>query len=100
MCCDLSSHTFPSMQGTLAKRTKPALQSNFAKEPFRPSRSNTGVGDSAKMIDTMNENINFQCLTHGRVHMGLGSFQRFMAHKISWCTRISYLHEIPYDTLP
>jgi len=34
-----STLTIPSLQGTLAKHTKPALQPNFAKEPFRLSRS-------------------------------------------------------------
>jgi hypothetical protein len=27
------------LQGTLAKRTKPGLKPNFAKEPFSPTRS-------------------------------------------------------------
>lgn len=31
--------TLPSLQGTLAKPTEPTLHTNFAKEPFRPSRS-------------------------------------------------------------
>jgi len=31
------THTVPSLQGTLAKRSSPTLQPNFAKEPFRPS---------------------------------------------------------------
>jgi len=31
----------PSLQGTLAKRAKPPLQPNFAKEPFRPSHADT-----------------------------------------------------------
>jgi hypothetical protein len=35
----IHNHTIPSLQGTLAKHTKPTLQPNFAKEPFRPSRS-------------------------------------------------------------
>jgi len=55
--------TIPSLQGTLAKRTKPALKPNFAKEPFRPSRSNAGLRDSANLIDKLIENINRQCLT-------------------------------------
>jgi hypothetical protein len=44
--------TIPSLQGTLAKHTKPALQSNFAKEPFRPSHFDSGLRDSANMIDS------------------------------------------------
>jgi len=43
--------TVPSLQGTLAKHSKPTLQPNFAKEPFCPSRSNVGLRDSANMID-------------------------------------------------
>jgi len=58
----LQTHTVPSLQGTLAKRTKPTLQPNFAKEPFRPSRSNAGLRDSANMIDKQIKNINRQCL--------------------------------------
>jgi hypothetical protein len=57
--------TFPQLQGTLAKRTMPTLHPNFAKEPFRPSRSNAGLRDSANMIDKQIENINRQCLTAG-----------------------------------
>lgn len=55
--------TVPSLQGTLAKRTKPALQPNFAKEPFRPSRSNAEPRDNVNMLDKRNENKNRQCLT-------------------------------------
>ena len=45
--------TIPSLQGTLAKRTKPALQPNFAKEPFSQSHSNARLKDSANMIDKL-----------------------------------------------
>ena len=38
--------TIPSLQGTFAKRSKPALQPNFAKEPFSPSRSNPKIADA------------------------------------------------------
>jgi len=38
--------TIPSLQGTFAKRSKPALQPNFAKEPFSPSRSNPKTADA------------------------------------------------------
>jgi hypothetical protein len=40
--------TIPSLQGTLAKRTKPTLQPNFAKEPFIPSRSDPKTADAQK----------------------------------------------------
>ena len=33
------TYSIPSLQGTLAKRLRPTLQPNFAKEPFSPSRS-------------------------------------------------------------
>ncbi len=59
----ISTHTAPSLQGTLAKRTEPTLQTNFTKEPFRPSRSNAGLRDSANLIDKQIENINRHCLT-------------------------------------
>lgn len=53
----IATHTVPSLQGTLAKRTKPTLQPNFDKEPFRPSRSNAGQRDSATLIDILIEII-------------------------------------------
>jgi len=53
----------PSLQGTLAKRTKPTLQPNFAKEPFCPSRSNAGLRDSANLLDKPIDSKNRQCLT-------------------------------------
>jgi hypothetical protein len=61
----LSSLTIPLLQGTLAKRTKPTLIPNFAKEPFRPSRSNAGLRHSACLIDKQIVNKNRQCLTAG-----------------------------------
>lgn len=63
MWCDLQPLTIPSLQGTLAKHTKPTLQTNFAKEPFRPSLSTAGFRESADMIDKQNENENRQCPT-------------------------------------
>jgi len=56
-------HTIPSLQGTLAKRSKPTQQPNFAKEPFRPFHSNAGLRDNANLVDKLIENINRQCLT-------------------------------------
>ena len=61
----IATHTVPSLQGTLAKRTKPTLQPNFAKEPFRSSRSDAGLRDSVSMIDKQIEYKNRQCLTSG-----------------------------------
>jgi hypothetical protein len=43
--------TIPSLQGTLAKRTRPALKPNFAKEPFRPSRFNDQLIDIVNLIN-------------------------------------------------
>ncbi len=59
----MPTHTIPSLQGTLAKRSKPTLQPIFAKEPFRPSRSNAGLRYGTNLIDKRIENINRQCLT-------------------------------------
>ncbi len=59
----IHNHTIPSLQGTLAKHTKPTLQPNFAKEPFRPSRSNAGLRDSENLIDKQINTNNRQCLT-------------------------------------
>ena len=59
----MPNHTIPSLQGTLAKRSKPTPQPNFAKEPFRPSRSNAGLRNSTNLINKLIENINRQCLT-------------------------------------
>ena len=53
----IATHTVPSLQGTLAERTKPTLQPNFAKEPFRPSCSNAGQRDSANLIGILIEII-------------------------------------------
>jgi len=36
-------HSIPSLQGTLAKRTKPTLKPIFAKEPFSLSRSEAEI---------------------------------------------------------
>jgi len=35
----MPTHAIPSLSGTLAKRTKPMLKPNFAKEPSIPSRT-------------------------------------------------------------
>ncbi len=60
--------TIPLLQGTLAKRAKLTLKPNFAKEPFRPSRSNTGLRDSVSLIDKLIENNYRQCLTRNIAH--------------------------------
>ncbi len=65
------NHTIPSLQGTLAKRTKPTLQPNFAKEPFRPSRSKAGLGYHANLkSNQINMNNNRQCLTANILQRG------------------------------
>ena len=94
------SHTVPSLQGTLAKHTKPTLQPNFAKEPFRQSRSNAGLIDSANKIYKQIENKNRQCLTAGIVHAGFSGLHKFMARKKGQCTLIGNRFVIPHDTIP
>ena len=59
-------HTIPSLQGTLAKRSRLTLQPNFVKEPFHPSRSNTGLRESTNLISKQIDNIDRQCLTTKR----------------------------------
>jgi hypothetical protein len=54
-----------SLQGTLSKRTKPTLQSNFAKEPFRPF---SGLRDITYLINRLIEDKNRQCLTANKSH--------------------------------
>jgi hypothetical protein len=92
--------TIPSLQGTLAKPTKPILLPNFAKEPFRPSRSSDGLRDSTNLINKQIENKNRQCLTAGIVHAGFSGLLLFVARKKSWCTLIGNLLVIPHDTIP
>ena len=59
----------PSLQGTLAKRLKPTPKPNFAKEPFRPSRPNTGQRDSAAKIKRLNNELkNGQLVTMAKKH--------------------------------
>ena len=43
---------------------------------------------------------NKQHTTHGIVHAGFIGFRRFVARKKGRCTRISYRHVIPHDTIP
>lgn len=63
--------TILSLQGTLAKRTKPSLHQNFAKEPFRPSRSKAGLGYHANLkSNQINMNNNRQCLTANILQRG------------------------------
>jgi len=67
----IATPTVPSLQGTLAKHTKPSLQPNFAIEPFRPSRSKAGLGNNAKLLDKLINNFNRQCLTSGHKKFGV-----------------------------
>lgn len=46
--------TISSLQGTLAKPTNPILQSDFAKEPFRPFHNGRKTGNSDNMINEQN----------------------------------------------
>jgi hypothetical protein len=63
--------TFPSLKGTLAKRTKPTLHPNFAKKPFSPSRSNADLRDNVNIIDKQIVNINRQRLTTNISNLGV-----------------------------
>jgi hypothetical protein len=40
--------SIPSLKGIFAKRSKPTLQPNFAKEPFSSSPSNSKTSDAQK----------------------------------------------------
>ncbi len=73
--CFRPNYSVPSLQGTLAKRTKPTLKPNFAKEPFRPSLSNAGLGASANLIDIRIENIYRQCLTANISKLGVSGLR-------------------------
>ena len=95
--------TVPSLQGTLAKRTKLTLKPNFAKEPFRPSHSNVGLRDSANLIDKLIVNINRQCLTRNIRKPGIaGNFKVSTFNKnfnglIIWSSEITasaYCHPL------
>jgi len=92
--------TIASLQGTLAKHTMPTLLPNFAKEPFRPSRSNAELSTRAALIDKQIEYINRQCLTAGIVHAGFNGLQMFVARKKGRCTLIGNYLVLPHDTIP
>jgi len=69
--CKIQTPTVPSLKGTLAKPAKPTLNPNFAKEPFSPSRSNTGQRDSAAKTNRFdNEPKNGQLVTRGHTQYG------------------------------
>jgi hypothetical protein len=78
----IPTHSILSLQGTLAKLTKPALQPNFAKEPFRPSRSNDGLRHCTNMIDKQTKDNNRQCLTRNIANGGgCGSLKLSAPHQ-------------------
>lgn len=66
----MTTHTIPLLQGTCRKLYMPIRKSDLRQEPFRPSRSNAGLGDSANMIDKRVENKDRQCLTRGHKTLG------------------------------
>ena len=98
----MSKFTIPALQGTLAKRTKPTLLSNFAKEPFSPSRPNTCTAEKQfdKKETNRLRNNNGQRTTHGIVHAGFRGFRRFVNRKKSRCKLIGNRLVIPHDTIP
>jgi len=65
-CNILVFYTIPPLQGTLAKHSKPTLQANFAKEPFRPSHS----------IERLIGKINRQCLTANISKLGVSGLRK------------------------
>ena len=90
----------PSLQGTLAKRTKLMLQSNFAKEPFRPSHVNDGLKDITNMIYKQNENKNRQCLTACIVHLAGRTKILALSHLLNFSVGlIDKCFEAPNDTI-
>ena len=75
--------TIPLLQGTFAKRSKPMLQPNFAKEPFSPSHSNPKTADAQ---ETKNgASIEVKCLimnkaqhtTHNIKQLGISGLRAF-----------------------
>ena len=87
--------TIASLQGTLAKRTKPTLSPNFAKEPFRPSRSNTRLIDSANLIDKGIENKNRQCLTANISKLGVSGLRKVSTFNQNCYGLIGWWHRNP-----
>ncbi len=73
----IQTHTVPTLQGTLAKRTKPMLRPNFAKEPFHPSRAIAGLRDTANLINKQIDSNNCQCLTHNIKQLGFSGLRAF-----------------------
>jgi len=86
----IQTHSLPSLQSTFAKFTKPTLQPNFAKEPFRPSR----------LKESLIVEIYRQCLTAGKVHRlccapGIGTQAVFL-----YLSKQNLMRCNAYDTLP
>jgi hypothetical protein len=46
------------------------------KEPFRPSRTNAGLRDSANLIEKQIEKINRQCLTANISNLGVSGLRK------------------------
>jgi hypothetical protein len=82
----MSTGAIPSLQGTLAKRTKLTRQPNFAKEPFHPSHFNAGLRDFAYMIDKQFQIKNRQCLTPHIAHCRVGCVREFVLLFLVTCT--------------
>jgi hypothetical protein len=76
-----TTHTIPALQGTLAKRIKPALQPNFAKEPFSPSHSNSLDKSFYINRQEIENSKNGQRTTNGISHGGVWwVFEGFPQH--------------------
>lgn len=88
MWCDLQLLTILSMQGTLAKHAKLTLPLNYTKEPFHPSPSTDGIGDSANRLNKQFENENRQCKITGIVHAGLAApIFNSLVYKVLWLVK-------------
>jgi len=69
------------LSGTLAKRTKPTLQPNFAKEPSipRPTPTHGGQDSAAKMEDKLTGKINNETPTKCICHKGFSGYSSILA---------------------
>ena len=77
----ISQHT-PTLRlsGTLAKRSKPTLQPNFAKEPSSPSRSNPRTErHCSKMNKYSMTDKNGQLVTKCICHKGFSKYSSVVA---------------------
>ena len=83
----ITTHPIASLQGTLAKPAKPTLKSNFAKDPFSPSRSNAGLRDSAARIKRLINGLkNGQLVTCGIINAADSFSKKNFQDRAKCCT--------------